>query len=246
MDQSPSSWSSAIPSRDYAKFVRDDPMRNALHYPSVLQILGNVSGRHVLDLGCGDGRFDRLLAKSGANVTAFDIVPAQIEEAELQEAESPLGIRYEVADATTYVSDRLHHDAVSIMALPYATDPKALQAVFRTAFTAVMENGRFISVVFRPGFSAFGKIIGNRQFQQDQHGNIQVEFLHPITKVPCFTSHLTQFDKEQYEEGAHAAGFRKTQWIDPTPTPASLQKLGQEFWQTCMEERPYAIVHSER
>ncbi len=246
MDASPSSWSSAISSRDYAVFVRDDPMRNALHYPSVLQILGNVSGRLVLDLGCGDGRFDRLLAENGANVSAFDIVPAQITEAKQQEDERPLGIQYEVADATTYRADRLYHDAVSVLVLPYAADPDTLRSIFKTAYSALLESGRFISVVFNPEFSEFGTVIGNRQFHREELNKVRVEFLHPQTGATCFTSHLRQFSRKQYEKNAQAVGFGEITWINPEPTPESEEKLGERFWKTCKQENPYMILNVKR
>src|SRR5688572_6519176 len=41
--------------------------------PQVLQFLGDVAGRTVLDAGCGEGFLARLLAGHGAQVTAVDI-----------------------------------------------------------------------------------------------------------------------------------------------------------------------------
>jgi ubiquinone/menaquinone biosynthesis C-methylase UbiE len=43
----------------------------ALEY--AFHLLGDVRGRHVLDLGCGDGQFSTLVASRGAKVTALDI-----------------------------------------------------------------------------------------------------------------------------------------------------------------------------
>ena len=40
-----------------------------------------VSGKTVIDIGCGEGRFCRLLAKLGATVTGIDITEALIERA---------------------------------------------------------------------------------------------------------------------------------------------------------------------
>ncbi len=44
-----------------------------------LKLLGDVRGRRVLDLGCGDGTNATLLALRGAKVTGIDISPGQIE-----------------------------------------------------------------------------------------------------------------------------------------------------------------------
>ena len=42
-------------------------------------ILGQLAGKQVLDVGCGDGANSVLLAKMGATVTGIDISPASIE-----------------------------------------------------------------------------------------------------------------------------------------------------------------------
>jgi len=45
-------------------------------------VLGDLTGKQVLDVGCGDGANSVLLAKMGAMVTGIDISPASIEFAE--------------------------------------------------------------------------------------------------------------------------------------------------------------------
>ena len=46
------------------------------------RVLGDLNGRHVLDVGCGDGANAILLAKLGAQVTGVDISPKAIELAQ--------------------------------------------------------------------------------------------------------------------------------------------------------------------
>jgi len=41
----------------------------------MLRLAGDVQGRRVLDAGCGEGRFCRMLAKEGAAVTGIDPTP---------------------------------------------------------------------------------------------------------------------------------------------------------------------------
>jgi 2-polyprenyl-3-methyl-5-hydroxy-6-metoxy-1,4-benzoquinol methylase len=42
-------------------------------------ILGSLQGKHVLDMGCGDGENSALLAKLGAQVTGIDLSPKAID-----------------------------------------------------------------------------------------------------------------------------------------------------------------------
>src|SRR5579862_381185 len=44
-------------------------------------LLGDLRGKHILDVGCGEGEDAVLLAKLGATVTGFDVSPGAIEVA---------------------------------------------------------------------------------------------------------------------------------------------------------------------
>ena len=59
-----------------------------------LQLLGEVWGKRILDAGCGEGRFARMLAERGAAVTAIDLSRRVLELARAHEAKARLGIEY--------------------------------------------------------------------------------------------------------------------------------------------------------
>lgn len=44
-----------------------------LEMPATLELLGNVNGKKILDMGCGSGIYAKLLTKKGAIVKGFDI-----------------------------------------------------------------------------------------------------------------------------------------------------------------------------
>jgi SAM-dependent methyltransferase len=50
------------------------------HYdrPACLSLLGDVTGKHVLDAGCGPGLYAAELAARGARVTGFDLSPRMV------------------------------------------------------------------------------------------------------------------------------------------------------------------------
>ena len=77
----------------WAAHLRQDKNRRLQVFPLVLELLGDVAGRRVLDAGCGEGSFARLLAERGAEVTGVDF-SRLLDSAIAQETESPRGIRY--------------------------------------------------------------------------------------------------------------------------------------------------------
>ena len=79
------------------------PFREHLERHTLFQLLGDVRGKTVLDMACGEGFYTRLLKRAGASaVTGVDISEEMIRLAENQEARRPLGCRYERADAAAF------------------------------------------------------------------------------------------------------------------------------------------------
>ncbi|MCA9385597.1 class I SAM-dependent methyltransferase [Candidatus Dojkabacteria bacterium] len=58
-----------------------DPFKKEIDTPRFLKLLGNVSGKSILDIGCGNGEFCRLLSSKGASVMGLDGSERMIAEA---------------------------------------------------------------------------------------------------------------------------------------------------------------------
>src|SRR5262245_6598559 len=76
------------------------PWRLHLEVYTFLQLVGDLSGKAVLDLACGEGFYSRILKRHGAaRVVGVDLSARMIELARAEEAREPLGIEYRVGDA---------------------------------------------------------------------------------------------------------------------------------------------------
>jgi ubiquinone/menaquinone biosynthesis C-methylase UbiE len=66
----------------HAEFLRDGMAWSSWQIPeSDLQVLGDVAGKDVLELGCGAGEWSRSLVRRGATVTGLDNSALRLEQA---------------------------------------------------------------------------------------------------------------------------------------------------------------------
>ncbi|KQV69946.1 methyltransferase [Nocardioides sp. Root122] len=118
------------------------------HYarPAVLDLVGDVSGRRVLDAGCGSGPLVADLAGRGAQVTGFDASPAMV-----RIAKERLGpdVPLLVADLTAPLpfATGEFDDAVAALVLHYLEDWSGPLAELRRV---LRPGGRLVVVVNHP------------------------------------------------------------------------------------------------
>src|SRR5436190_12533360 len=85
---------------DYAR-AKLAPWRQYIERATLFELLGPLAGRTVLDLACGSGFYSRLLRAARAGcVVGVDLSPAMVALARRDEEAAPLGITYQVGDAT--------------------------------------------------------------------------------------------------------------------------------------------------
>ncbi|UCG44760.1 MAG: methyltransferase domain-containing protein [Candidatus Bathyarchaeota archaeon] len=86
----------------WADFVRTgkDYNRTGVNNPATFKLIGEIRGKRVLDLACGEGFNTRILARKGGEVTGVDFSEKLITYAKQEEAQEKLGIHYEAMDAT--------------------------------------------------------------------------------------------------------------------------------------------------
>ena len=71
-DSSTESWGKIEMTEEWIRMAHTNPHRINFIMPFTLMRLGDVSGKAVLDLGCGEGGYSRELTRRGASVTAVD------------------------------------------------------------------------------------------------------------------------------------------------------------------------------
>jgi SAM-dependent methyltransferase len=200
-----------------------DRMHELFTSPRFMEFLPGLAGRSVIDLGCGEGRYTRSLARRGARVTGVDISPAMFDLARQEEARAPLGIRYLLessADLRSF-ADSSFDAVVSTMAL---MDTPDFPAVARAAWRILRAGGGFYFSVLHPCFmgrgSTWGKDLAGRRegrLVPDYWGEEPYTEQWGFEAAPPFTIVYFPYRLEDYINGLCAAGFRIERVQEPRP-----------------------------
>lgn len=216
-------WDDAAES--WAEFVRKgkDYHRDELNNPATFKLIGDIKGKQVLDLACGEGYNSRILAAKGAKVTGVDFSEKMIDLARREEARKSQGINYYVMDASNlekFSSNRF--DLVTcFMALQ---DMKNFQKAISEVSRVLKNQSRFIFSIPHPCFETItvnGKRIsaGERYFNAVKYPiEWNMERLERHFRTSSFHRTLTDYFEALFRNNLHVLRL-----VEPKPTRKGLQ-----------------------
>ena len=108
----------------------------------VLELVGDLHGRRVLDVGCGDGEFALELAKRGAVVTGIDASAAMIDAAKRRATQHNVDITFQVGTAEQLPFSAEYFDVVTAITILCFVDDAA--PVFREIARVLRPGGRLV------------------------------------------------------------------------------------------------------
>jgi len=193
-----------------------NPTRNGLLDKPMLEACGNVEGLKILDCGCGEGRFCRMLADLGAgHVLGLDLCEPMIEAARELQSESDA---YRVADVQDlgFIEDESFDLALSYL---NQCDLPDFNANNREVFRVLRTGGRFIVANLHPMRSAVGGWHRTDDGEK-QHVVLNRYFDESARQWKMMGVEFTNFHRSlsTYVDGFLATGFALEGIVEPTVT----------------------------
>jgi SAM-dependent methyltransferase len=133
----------------------NDPHRKEILDPIILQVIGDISGKRVLDAGCGEGYLCRKLAQLGATVTGIELSREMLSFALAQQQKTPLNITYHHGNITSIpFLPEFSFDV--IVTNNVIQDVEDYQGAFREFTRLLQPEGMYLHIANHPCFMTPG------------------------------------------------------------------------------------------
>lgn len=234
------------------KQVRENLAYKYVETYTYLNKLGNLSGKSILDLGCGEGIFSRNFKQQGAaQVVGVDISSKMIELAKEEEARTPLGIEYIVGDMRDLGKIGSFDLVGAAFSLNHAQTKEELRAMCQTIYDNLKPDCRFVCL--------------NNNLDQP------IESYERVTKYGCTKNPLSSLEegtpisvyvfevngekisiddyylsKEIYEWAFREVGFKEINWYKPMVSPEGIREFGEDFWKDLLENPSMSLIECQK
>ncbi len=208
-----------------------------------LNLLGELGGKSILDLGCGEGFYTRQFSHLGATrVVGVELSPKMIELAKQEEAREPLGIEYIVADVCELSQIGSFELVAASYLLNHAQTEEQLLKMCQTISANLKPSGRFVAindnVAQSPESYPLCEKYGLTKSISESLAEgvpITITFSVDGQKFSLYNYYLS---RATYEWAFRTAGFKEIRWHQPIVSPEGVREFGQEFWQDFLDCAP--------
>lgn len=213
----------------------DFAKRHLINGP-LLDQLGPVDGRRVLDAGAGEGYLSRLLARAGARVTSVEPAQAMVDRIRELEGEQSLGLVIHQLDLTDFHTDEPFDTVVCSMVLGAIPN---WWAALASCVRALRPGGQLVITLNHPAFE-------NLWTTWKKHGDYQL------------TGYLSEYEiKAEYASDFHRplstylnaiieTGCRLTAIIEPGLDPEVARESGIEGIEAYVDLPNFVIIAAQR
>jgi SAM-dependent methyltransferase len=212
----------------YAEHAADSAYNAHYDRPAVLELVGDVAGKRILDAGCGPGLYAEELLARGAELVGIDASAAMVELARARLGDrarvlqADLGERLPFADAS--------FDLVVCALVIHHVDDR--EACLREFFRVLEPAGRAVISTQHPTADWLRK--GGSYFEAKHEEDVWHRGEREFT-VQFWREPLTAFC-----DAIARAGFLIERLVEPLPAP-SMREHSPEHWEK-LQRRPGFLV----
>lgn len=212
----------------------DTAAQREVEVRTILHMVGDVSGKSVLDVACGFGYFGRQLRERGASkVVGVDISEKMIALARDESARAGDDLEFHVRDASKMEKLGNFDMVVAAWLFNYASSIEDLENMFACVARNLKPGGTLVAYTVEPDFElGLGNfdVYGVNVLTEEAWGagyRHQAEF---VTQPPSpFTFY--RWGRADYERALKKAGFTSFTWQKPLLLDSDERKYTPGFWE---------------
>ena len=224
-DSSTRSWD--LIAEDWVAHADHNDYRNQYLMPRMLAMLGNVEGKRILDLGCGEGGYSRELTRRGARVIGVDGSERLVEVARRRAEAEAVNAQFVHANASALDGIESARFDVIVAAMSLM-DVEDYEGAIREIYRVLCSGGELVMSITHPCFSA--PVSG---WIRDQAGGLQVFAVDRYFERVAWKSTITAAFRspvlrrhrplEDYMLAPIGRGLRLREFREPSVTTEELQ-----------------------
>lgn len=230
--------------------TRESPIRRYVEAFTFFGLLGDVTGRSVLDLACGAGHYSRALAARGARcVLGVDVSPAMIELARAG-GEVPGHVEYLVGDVAALPPLGPFELATAAYLLHYARDGAELDRMCAGIARALAPGARLVAINENPAqpaerYAGYLRYGFEKSAAAPRREGTAISYAM-VSGRELFGFEVYHHEAASYERALAAAGFVDVAWHPLRLDPAGALALGGAYFDEYLANPPVVGLTARR
>jgi ubiquinone/menaquinone biosynthesis C-methylase UbiE len=232
------------------KQAKLQPWRSYIETSMLFDLVGDLTGKSVLDLACGEGFHTRLLRQKGATrVVGVDLSAGMIDLARKEEERRPLGIEYVEHDAKDLNLEEEFDLVFAAWLLNYAETKEELLEMCCGIARHLKPGCRFVTINNNPDYTGTTDSMQKYGFTREATARVDGTpvtwkfFLDDGTTVEITNYYLSP---SVHDWAFARAGLRNLSWHPLRVAPEGLAEYGKDFWADFLRFKPAVCLDCEK